>query len=144
MSAVEVQKNLPMPSFPECEVDEEFLKMRSVSRRARTENIDFNSFFDIIVRKDCSEYNGCCSRVNREQGQSLRPKTQTVYMPLIDMVLATPTTMQTSIKQAKTLADQHGQTFCVYTSDQQLYRIAVMVLWNTPDHSKDFYLGCIS
>ena len=58
-------------------------------------------------------------------------------MPLLDMVPATPTTMQTSIKQAKKLAVQHGQAFCMYTSDQQIYRIALTVLWNTPDISKD-------
>ena len=36
----------PMPLFPECEVDEELLKMRSVSHGC-AENIDFNFFFDI-------------------------------------------------------------------------------------------------
>ena len=35
-----------------------------------------------------------------------------------EIVPATPTAMQTSIKQAKMLAVQHGQAFCVYTSDQ--------------------------
>ena len=90
----------PMPPFPEYEVDEEFSKMQSVSR-TRAENLDFNFFFDISFRKDCPEYNGYCTRVNREQGYSLRPKTQIVYMPLLDMVPATTTTMQTSIKQAK-------------------------------------------
>ena len=58
--------------------------------------------------------------MNRDQGHTTRPST-----------------MQTSIKQAKKLS---GQEFCVYTTDQQLYRIALTEMWNTPELSKDFYL----
>ena len=38
------------------------------------------------------------------------------------------------------LSTRHAQSFCVYTSGQQLYRIATIVLWNTPDLGRDFYL----
>ena len=72
------QRNLRCHRFSQCEADEEFLKMRSVSR-ARAENIDFNLFFDIIARKDCLEYNGYCARVNREHGQSSSKNTNRLH-----------------------------------------------------------------
>ena len=58
-------------------------------------------------------YNGYCTRVNCDQGHTIRPSTKIVYLPLIDMTPANPTTMQTSIKQAKKLAVHHGQEFSV-------------------------------
>ena len=113
--------------------------MQKVSH-AWAEEIDFNFFNDIISKKECSEYNGYCTRVNLDQGHTVRPSTKIICVPRIDMTQANPTTMKTSIKQAKNLSAHHGQEFCVYTSDQQLYRISLAVIWNTPELSKDFYL----
>ena len=132
-------KKPPMPAYVRKSLSKDFIRRQTVSRE-RGENIDFQFFVDISVSNDCLEYNGYCTRLTREQGQSLRPKTQTTYLPLLDMIPANPTTMQTSIKHAKVLFTPHGQSFCVYTSDQQLYRIATIVLWNTPDLGRDFYL----
>ena len=132
-------KKPPMTPLSPCNLDDSFKKMQSVSRK-RAEVIDFSFFQDIVNQKECPEYNGYCTRVNREQGHTIRPGTNIIYMPLLDMIPAHPTTMQTSIKQAKKLAVQHGQKFCVYTCDQQLYHIALTVLWNTPALSKEFYL----
>ena len=58
-----------MPSLPQSNLDETFIKMQKVSR-ARAEEIDFNFFNDIISKKECPEYNGYCTRVNRDQGHS--------------------------------------------------------------------------
>ena len=132
-------KQPPMPSLPQSNLDETFIKMRKVSH-AWAEEIDFNFFNDFISKKECPEYNGYCTRVNLDQGHTVRPSTKIIYVPRIDMTPANPTTMQTSIKQAKNLSAHHGQEFCVYTSDQQLYCISLAVIWNTPELSKDFYL----
>ena len=132
-------KKQSMPTYVRRRLNEEFIRRQTVSRE-RGENIDFQFYVDVSVSKDCPEYNGYCTRLTREQGQTLRPKTQTIYLPLLDMIPANPTTIQTSIKHAKVLSTRHGQSFCVYTCDQQLYRIAIIVLWNTPDLGRDFYL----
>ena len=58
--------------------------MQAVSR-ARAEEIDFDFFNDIISKKECPKYNGYCTRVNRDQGHTIRPSTKIVYLPLIDM-----------------------------------------------------------
>ena len=132
-------KKPPMPAYVRKSLSEDFIRRQTVSREGG-ENIDFQFFVDISVSRECPEYNGYCTRLTREQGQRLRPKTQTIYLPLLDMIPANPTTVQTSIKHAKLLSTRHGQSFCVYTSDQQLYRIATIVLWNTPDLGRDLYL----
>ena len=38
------------------------------------------------------------------------------------------------------MSSENGQSFTVYTCDQQLYRIANYVLWNSPALKLDFYL----
>ena len=106
-------KKPPMPLYSKQIPNEDFLKRQSVSL-ARGEDIDFQFFLDIARTQDCPEYNGYCTRVNREQGHSLRPETQTIYLSLLYMTPATLTTMQTSIKHAKVLSNQHDQSFCVY------------------------------
>ena len=132
-------KKPPMPSYSKPLPDEDFLRGQHISR-GRSEDIDFKFFFDVATTIKCPEYNGYCTRVNREQGHSIRPITQTVYLPLMNMIPASATTMETSIKYSKLLSSQHGQPYCIYTSDQQLYRIAQTVLWNSPELTKDFYL----
>ena len=129
----------PRMVCPESNLPKEIAKMQKVSR-TRGEEIDFNFFLDIVSKDVCPEYNGYCYRLNHDQGLSIRPKTKIIYMPLLDMVPANPTTMQTSMVQAKRLAAEHGQNFCIYTCDQQLYCIAATILWNNPDLSNDLYL----
>ena len=143
-NAVEVStyigpKKPPMPAYEKKSLDEEFLRRQKVSRE-RSEVIDFEFFLDMAMKKDCPEHNGYCTRLTREQGQSRRPKTQTTYLPLLDMKPADFSTMLTSMKQAKVLSSKNGQSFTVYTSDQQLYRIGLLILWRYPDLGRDFYL----
>ena len=58
----------------------------------------------MATKIECPEYNGYCTKVNREQGHTMRPKTNIVYFPLLHMTPSNPTTMQTSIAQAKKFA----------------------------------------
>ena len=132
-------KKPPMPQLPPNNLPQEFVTMQSVSQQ-RAQNIDFDFFRDMINNKDCPEYNGYCTRLNREQGHVIRNSTSIIYLPLLDMTPANPTTLQTSMVQAKRLPIQHGQNFCIYTCDQQLYHIGLAVLWNNPELAKDFYL----
>ena len=53
---------------------------------------------------------------------------------------ADPTTLKTSIMRAKKVCDDHGQSICVYTCDEQLYHISLFVLFDQPDLFKNFFL----
>ena len=94
----------------------------------------------VLMDRECPEYNGFCSLTNRSQGHQKRPKTTTVYLPLTDMKPADPTTLKTSIMRAKKVCEDHGQSICVYTCDEQLYRISLFVLFDQPGLFKNFFL----
>jgi hypothetical protein len=62
----------------------------------RAKELDF-SFLNAINSDDnCPEFNGFNTSVARVQGQALKPKTQAVYLPLIDI-------MMTALHEAKRL-----------------------------------------
>ena len=117
----------------------DFSKMQKISG-SRGEEINFNFFLDIVSKDKCPEYNRHIYHLTNDQGLSIRPKTKIIYMPLLDMVPANPTTMQTSMTQAKRLSFEHGQKFCIYTFDRQLYCIAASILWHNIELAKYFYL----
>ena len=98
------------------------------------------SIIDIVSKDICPEYNGYCYRLSNDQRLSIRPKTKIIYMSLLDMVPANPTTLQTFMTQAKKLFFEHEQRFCIYTCDQQLYCIAASILWHNTELAKYFYL----
>ena len=64
------------------------------------------------------EYNGFNTRKGREEGVSLQLKTETIYLPLIDMPPAEYDTILTLMLQAKRLSEAAGQQFTVFTLDQ--------------------------
>ena len=75
------------------------------------------------------EYGGYNTRRARKQGQSIKAKTKAVYLPLIDMAPAEPTTMLTAMMEAQKLTNATGQVYTIFTNDQQLYRVAVNITW---------------
>ena len=44
------------------------------------------------------------------------------------------------MNQEKKLFFTHGQRFCIYTCDQQLYSLAFSILWHNTELAKDFFL----
>ena len=52
---------------------------------------------------------------------------------LIDLPPAKYDTMLTSVLQVERLTEPTGQTFTLFTLDQQLYRIAVEIQWSLPE-----------
>lgn len=89
---------------------------------------------------NCPEFNGFNTSLAREQGQALKPKTQAVYLPLIDMPPSDPDTMMTALHETKRLTNERGQAKVVFTSDQQLYKVAVDVKWAYPNDISDVIL----
>ncbi len=98
----------------------------SVSR-AREEDLQFLT--DMASIDKTPEYGGYNTRRAREQGQSVKAKTKAVYLPLIDMAPAEPTTMLTAMIEAQKLSNATGQVYTIFTNDQQLYRVAVNITW---------------
>ena len=48
--------------------------------------------------------------------------------------------MMTAMLKAKSVTQQTGQEFVVFTADQQLYRVAVHIMWENPSLFTNFYL----
>jgi hypothetical protein len=125
------QKKPEMPSIPTASLSSELQVMMDVSRKRAAGN-DFAFFNDVVTRVGCPEFNGYNTRLCREQGHTLKPKTNIVYLPLIDMPPADPSTMMAAMKKAQQLSHKVGQEYVVFTADLQLYRIALHVQWENP------------
>ena len=95
--------------------------------RARETDLQFLS--DIISIPNTPEFGGYNTCRSREQGHASKPQTKTVYLPLIDMAPAEPTTMLTAMVEAQQLTNSTGQVYTIFTNDQQLYRIVVHITW---------------
>lgn len=97
--------------------------------RARERDLEFLT----TVQDGGPEFNGYNTKRAREEGQSLKPKTKAIYLPLIDMPPAEYDTVLTSMLQIKKLSELTGQPFTLFTLDQQLYRYAVEIEWALPE-----------
>lgn len=97
--------------------------------RARERDLEFLT----TVQDGGPEFNGYNTKRAREEGQSLKPKTKAIYLPLIDMPPAEYDTVLTSMLQIKKLSELTGQPFTLFTLDQQLYRYAVEIQWALPE-----------
>ena len=108
-----------------------FLCSAVISER-RAKDFDVSFLNEIINNDSCPEYNGYNTRQTREQGVSMEPATRAVYLPLIDMPPSDPDTIMTALHEAKRLTNERGQKNAIFTSDQQLYKVAVDVQWGIP------------
>ena len=108
--------------------------------KERAEEHDVSFMSEINSNDNCPEFNGFNTSVAREQGQALKPKTQVVYLPLIDMPPSDPDTIMTALQEAKRLTNERGQKKVVFTCDQQLYKVAVDVKWAYPNDFSDVIL----
>ena len=94
----------------------------------RARETDFQFLNDIISAPNTPEFGGYNNRQSREQGHATKACTKAVYLPLIDMAPAEPTTMLTAMVEAQ-LTNTTEQTYTIFTNDQQLYHIAVDITW---------------
>ena len=94
-------------------------------RRSRESDVVFLK--DILTKPDCPEFNGCNTRISREQGHCYRPRTKAIYLPLIDMIPSDPDTIMTALTQAQHLTLKTGQKYVICTCDLQLYRLATHI-----------------
>ena len=92
------------------------------------------------MNQQTPEYSGFNTKIAREQGQGVKPKTLTIFTPLIDSKPSDPTTIKTAMMEGQRITIASGQKITVFTTDQQLYRISLFVLWNQPSLALDFVL----
>ena len=123
------RKKPSMPALTTSSLSPEILHHQEISRKRAAEN-DFAFLQDVISIDGCVEFNGYNTKMCREQGHSLAPKTRIVYLPLIDKPPAEPSTVTTVLVKAKQITEAAGQGFTIITLDQQLYRVAVHVMWD--------------
>ena len=76
----------------------------------------------------------------QEQGHSLAPMTRIVYLPHIDKPPAGPSTVTTLLVKAKQITEAAGLRFTIITLDQQLYRVAVHIMWDNKASFENMYL----
>ena len=110
-----------------------------MSRKRAAEN-DFAFIQEVITTDKCPEFNGYNTKLCREQGHSLAPKRKVVYLPLIDKPPAHAATMMTAMVKSKQISEAANQRFTILTLDQQLYRVALHVLWENEAKFHNFYL----
>lgn len=109
----------------------------SVISERRAKDLDVSFLNEVINNDSCPEYNGYNTRQTREQRVSMEPETRAVYLPLIDMPPSDPDTIMTALYEAKRLTNERGQKNAIFTSDQQLYKVAVDVQWAYPKEFSD-------
>ena len=74
----------------------------------------------ISTEEKMPEFDGFNTKLCKEQGQSLEAAPRAIYTPLRDMNPADPGTMLTAKVEAQQLTKECGQTFTIFTNDQQL------------------------
>lgn len=121
----------------------------------RAKECDFLFMCDITTQDKCPEFNGYNTRDCREAGQGLKPKTQAVYLPLIDMPPSDPDTILTTIYRAQQMTEATGQKYTLVTFDMQLYKVGVDIMWANPQafpnvilrlggmHTLKSFAGCV-
>ena len=95
----------------------------------RARDMDFQFIHDIVSVPNTPEYGGFNTAQCREKGHNIKAKTKAVYLPLIDMAPAEPSTMLTAMVEAQRLTNSTGQVYTIFTNDQQLYRVVVHITW---------------
>ena len=67
----------------------------------RTRQTDFEFLCDVTPVHNTSEFGGFNTSRSRDMGHSVKPKTNVVYLPLIDMAPAESSTMMTAMVEVQ-------------------------------------------
>ena len=122
------EKKHHMPELPEVHLPDEFKTHQRISND-RAAELDFHFMQDMNTLPNCPDYNGYNTKVCCEQGHILKTKTKIVCLSLIDKAHADPATIMSSLLKAQAVTGATGQEYVIFTGDQQLYRVAVHVMW---------------
>ena len=97
-------KKLPMP--PEKALYQiqplPFLCSQVTSVR-RSQDLDYKFMKDIVTLEACPEWSGYNTVITRISGMAMKPKAKLVYLPLIDKIPLSPSTILTAIERGLAL-----------------------------------------
>jgi hypothetical protein len=124
--------DMPQAATYQVELTQEHVAAQQVSL-ARARDIDFSFLKDIILKDGTPEYNGYNTRVCRETGMTLAPKSAYSYLPLLNMKPTDPTAVLTSINRGIELTRDANQDILVITADAAIYKIIVDISFHQPD-----------
>ena len=133
------QKKPPLPEIPVPLLTDAFKTHQGISN-ARATELDFQFTKDMNASTDWPEYHRYNTKVCREQGHILKRKTSIVYLPLIYKAPADPATIMFDMLNARAVTETTCQEYVVFTADQQLYRVAVHVMWENQVLFGNIYL----
>jgi hypothetical protein len=88
--------------------------------------------------KKVPEWSGWNTSQCRIEGRIPTPKTHVIYHPLIMAKPSDPSTVYTSMLKAQKITAAAGQEYTIFTADQQLYKVAVHIMWDTPQLFSNF------
>ena len=111
------------PVMPETSAVGSVLPLRVLAAKVisakRAESSDFDFLQQILFQDMTPEYNGFNTRLSREQGHAVKPKTKAIYTPLIDMKPSDPDTIMTAMVEAQQMTQTINQSTTPLTLDQQ-------------------------
>ena len=124
------------PPMPHSEASNEVLSLRVLAHQVvslqHAQHLDFMFLKSIISVEGTPEYNGFNVKHARETGWNTQPATHVKYLPMINMYLSDPATILTSMYEVKRLTEEAGQSYTIFTNDQQLYKVTVQMTWWHP------------
>ena len=114
----------------------------TVIAKQRTMHDDFEFFKDVISIENNPEFNGHNTKLCRLAGFSVPPRNKAVYMHLINMSPAYPSTMMTAFVEANRLTSEAGKEFTIFICHQQLYRVSLQVICAYPQQFSSWISWC--
>ena len=149
-------KKPPMPkSFSTIQVLPLKVLCEQVVLSCRFKEEDFEFIKSSLTNDKNPDYNGFKTHRTHHSGQSLKPKSKVVFTHLLDRTPSDPSTMFTRMAEATRINHEARQSVTVFTADQQLYRVALDILWTYETRFTNFvpriggmhwvmsFLGCI-
>ena len=72
----------------------------------------------------------------RNNGQNLKSKSYVTFTPLLDQTPSDTSTVLTTMIKSEKITSRAGQN--TFTADQQLYRVALEVMWTESNRFQNF------
>ena len=114
---------------------------KQVHSAERAKSLDFDFLKAVTSQNPSPEFGGFNMQHARREGREPTASTTTMYRPLIDSKPSDPTTIKTAMEEAKRLTKLTGQATTLFTTDLQLYRIALNVQWVYPSLFGDDFIN---
>ena len=116
---------------------------------------DFEFIKSSLINDKMPDYNGFNTPRTCHSGQSLKPKSKVLFTPFLDLTPYDHSTMLTTMAEAPRINHEAGQSVTVFIADQQVYRVALDILWTYETRFTNFvprigvmhwvmsFVGCI-